>query len=245
MVPFAIQLYSVRDHLSVDTRSTLERLKMAGYDQVELFDVAVADAAELREHLDAVGLRAVAAHFSYEQAVDAVDGTVAAARVLGIRTLVIPWLKLATEEQWTAAARSMDAAGQRYRDAGLRLGYHNHEHEWRPTGDTTPFDIIFDSAQPENLFLELDIFWATDAGQDVVSLIDTFAGRCRLLHMKDRAASGGDCRFAEVGAGTIDWSPIFAAGARNGVECYIVEQDESAGDSLESAAISARFMAAH
>jgi len=81
----------------------------------------------------------------------------------------------------------------------------------------------------------------TYAGEDPVALIKRFAGRCPLLHIKDMAASS-DRGFAEVGQGIMDWGRIFAAGRASGAEWLIVEQDECAGDALESAALSARFM---
>jgi sugar phosphate isomerase/epimerase len=49
--------------------------------------------------------------------------------------------------------------------------------------------------------------------------------------------------FAEMGRGILEWPGVFEAAAEAGTQWYVVEQDTCSGDSLDSAAISARFMA--
>jgi sugar phosphate isomerase/epimerase len=50
--------------------------------------------------------------------------------------------------------------------------------------------------------------------------------------------------FAEVGEGSLDRAPIFAAAEATGARWYVVEQDDSARGPLESAAISLRHLKA-
>lgn len=239
-MPFGIQLYSVRDHLADDAPATLRRLKEAGYDHVELFGVGPGEAGAWKAMLDETGLTAVAAHIDYDLLLINSGNVASMARALGFEDIIVPWLNLDGAEPWIRAATTLNEIGARFRNEGLRLGYHNHDHEFVPLGETTPFDILFEYAQPDNLFLELDVRWASELGGDPVAIINEFGPRCRFLHMKDRPKEGTG--FTEVGSGTIEWAPIVEAGKKNGVRWYIVEQDESATDSLESAAVSAAFM---
>ena len=241
MIPFGIQLYSVRDHLAVDPVGTLRTLKDVGFDYVELFGVEPAQAPEWAEMLEDAELETVAAHVDYDIIIDNLGGAVDMARCIGFEDIIVPWLKLDTAKEWVHAALQLDEAGAKVREQGLRLGYHNHDHEFQPIGETTPFDIIFEYSQPDHLFLELDVRWASEEGGDAAAIIREFGTRCRFLHLKERPAPGQG-QFTEVGNGTIDWEPIFEAGRKARVQWYIVEQDESDGDSLESAAISAEFM---
>lgn len=241
MLPFAIQLYTVRDAFAKDRADTFRQIKEAGYDHVELFNVGPEDASSCRSMLDEAEVQAVSAHIPYELVVGEPSDVIEAAQCLGTNYVVVPWLDLATAEEWRDAARKMDAAGQKFRDAGLRLGYHNHDHEFQGFDGKTAFDIVFDTSNPENLFCQLDVFWAAHAGADPVDLIRKLGARCPLVHLKDRSP-GGACMFAEVGSGTTDWPPIFAACADAGVAWYIVEQDESERDPMESAAMSAAFL---
>lgn len=243
MLPFGIQLYSVRDAIAEDPGGTLHRLKKAGYDHVELFDVGPGQAKAWKVVLDDAEVSAVSAHVDYETLTKDLEGVANLARTIGFEDIIVPWLKFETTKEWVHAALALDDAGSQLRGQGLRLGYHNHDHEFTPIGATTPFDIIFEYAKPDNLFLELDVRWASEQGGDACALIHEFGQRCRFLHVKERPREG-EGMFTEVGNGVIDWPPIFEAGRKAGVQWYIVEQDESEGDPLESAAISARFMRA-
>lgn len=240
MLPFGIQLYSVRDHLERDIPATLRGLKSAGYDHVELFGVGPADAERWRPMLADAGLRAVSAHIDYETVVNDLEGVIRLARTLEFEDIIMPWLKLDGAAAWVRAAATLDGIGKRLREAGLRLGYHNHEHEFEPIGETTAFDILFDHTKPENMFLELDVRWAEHNGGDAKAIIREFGTRCRYLHLKDLPKSGTG--FCEVGRGVIDWPSIVATGRKSGVQWYIVEQDESDTDSIESARISAEYV---
>ena len=240
MLPFGIQLYSVRDHLERDIPATLRGLKSASYDHVELFGLGPADAEPWSQMLADADLRAVSAHIDYETVINDLDGVMRLARELEFEDIVVPWLKLDGAAAWVRAATTLDEIGQRLRDAGLRLGYHNHEHEFEPIGETTPFDILFDYTKPDNMFLELDVRWAEHDGGDATAIIREFGPRCRFLHLKERPKSGDG--FCEIGRGVIDWPAIVATGKNAGVQWYIVEQDESDTDSIDSARISAEYV---
>jgi len=240
VLKFGIQLYSVRDHLAKDVPATLAGLKRAGYDFVELFDVAPSAAPQWKTMLADAGLRAVAAHVDYETVVKDTAGAAEMARTLGYTDIIVPWLKFEARHEWLHAAATMNEIGARLRAEGLNLGYHNHEHEFEAIDDTTPFEIIFSIAAPENLFLELDVRWATEYGGDAIAILREFGARCPYLHLKERPKEGKG--FTEVGHGVIDWPAIIAAGRETGVQWHIVEQDESATDSIESARISAEYL---
>jgi len=128
---------------------------------------------------------------------------------------------------------------QRCPGAGLTLCYHNHAHEFQQFDGQYVLDIVFDAAP--GLGAELDTYWIKYGGPDPAAYIGKYNGRVPLLHLKDM--TGGDDRtFAEMGRGIIEWTPIIEAAVKAGVRWYIVEQDECAGDSLESARISAAFV---
>lgn len=240
MQPFAIQLYSVRDYWSNDPLSTYKALKSAGYDYVELFGVGPSNAVEHKKMLNEARLAPMCAHIDYETLTSNVEGTIEAARVLDVQYVVMPWLDVKKRSEWETAAERLDAIGFQFRRAGLSLGYHNHEHEFRDCDGRTPFEIVTGTS-PDNVFIELDAYWAETGGADPYALIEALGQRCPLLHLKDRPASG-TVPFTEIGKGTTDWPRLFKTARRAGVRWLIVEQDESEGDSLESAATSAEFM---
>lgn len=241
MQSFGIQLYSVRNELEQDTPGTLTVLREAGYDYVELYGVDPDDAVHWRDMLQKSNLSVIAAHVDYELVVDKTQAVVAMARTLNYEDIIVPWLQLDTLAEWEAAAQKMDEVGAAVAGEDLRLGYHNHDHEFARVGDKRPFDIIFGTAKPENLFLELDVRWGSAHGSDPLEIIRTFGDRCRFLHLKEDPVSHDPEESADLGKGTIDWPAVIQAGRAIGVRGYIVEQDNS-DDPIASANANANFI---
>jgi sugar phosphate isomerase/epimerase len=103
---------------------------------------------------------------------------------------------------------------------------------------------LFDRTDPRQVKAELDTYWIQHGGGDPAAWIRRYAGRVPLLHLKDMCITPQrEQRYAEVGAGNLNWPAILAAAADAGVECYIVEQDECyARDPFDSVALSFRFL---
>jgi len=82
-----------------------------------------------------------------------------------------------------------------------------------------------------------DVYWIQFGELDPVPVIQHYAGRCPLVHLKDMTA-GPTPTYAEIGEGILDVAPILAAAEAAGVERYSVEQDWTARPPLEAAALS-------
>ena len=67
-IPFALQLYTVRDKMGQDAAATLKRVKAIGYDYVELAGTAGLSPGEFKAILDDVGLTAIASHVGFDDA---------------------------------------------------------------------------------------------------------------------------------------------------------------------------------
>lgn len=245
--PFALQLYSVRNYCEDDTEAALKQVKAAGYDYVELAGFYGMGVDLFKVMLDAAGLTPVSMHVGFELVVGDTETVAEQANHLGVGYVVVPWLGkevCTSREQWIMAAESMNAAGEILRESGISLCYHNHNHEFERLGAKTIFDTIFSNADCLNL--ELDTCWSTVGGADTLGLLHRYAGRTPLVHIKDckPVEAGKPVVFTEVGRGMMDWDVILPAAKEAGALWYIVEQDESEGDTMESAAISAAFMKA-
>jgi len=244
-LPYALQLYSVRDHLEQDPAGTLFKVKAAGYDYVEMAGLCGLSAQEFKAALDAAKLTAVSMHTGYERFAGDVEDVLEEARVFGLEYVVAPWVggpEYSDRAAWLGVAKVLEEAGARLRTAGVRLCYHNHAHEFERLGGEYIFDLLYDNTAPEHLAVELDTCWARVGGADPVALIRKYQGRMPLLHVKDYVP-GNPPRFTEAGKGCMDWDAIFKAARQAGVAWYVVEQDDNfTVDSLESVRISAAFM---
>lgn len=242
-----VQLYTVRDAMRADPDAALARLAAIGYREVEFAGYHDRAPRALRATLDRVGLTAPSAHVPLEDVAPArLGAALEAAGTMGHRWLVVPWLapaqRAADADGWRRLADRLTAAGRTAAAAGVRLAYHNHDFELRPLADgTRPLDVLLAATDPSLVDFELDVYWATFAGQDPVAWLDRHPGRIRLLHLKD---SGGapDHAMLSVGAGRIDFPRLLAAGARAGVRHAFVEHD-APSDAFASVTASHAYLA--
>jgi sugar phosphate isomerase/epimerase len=230
----AIQLYTLR---TIDAVAVLPTLGAQGYEAVELY-ARPDDAAELRERLDGAGLAVCGWHVGLERFDDEFDEVVDEARTLGVPRFVVPWAERPTDREGAEAlAERLSALRDRVAPAGFPLGYHNHDHELEPLADgTVTLDVL---AQVDDLELELDLGWLWVAGADPVARLATHAGRVPLVHAKDFADRETS---VPVGEGAVGYDRIVPAARDAGVEWLIVEQEEHAGDPLDSTARSAEAL---
>lgn len=155
-----------------------------------------------------------------------------------------------TADQWKLLADRLNAIGERLKRHGLAFGYHNHNVEFAPHGDTTGWDILLSRTDPDLVVFELDVGWVSAAGLNPVEVLSRHPGRYRLMHVKDLKDSTPQnflltMNPAEVGAGRIDWPAVLDAARTAGVREYFVEQEPPfEHDRMESARISFDFLAA-
>jgi sugar phosphate isomerase/epimerase len=105
-------------------------------------------------------------------------------------------------------------------------------------------------AHPD-LRLELDLFWATIGGEDVIRMLGQWKGRVASLHVKDVAADAPRQKteanmprsaFKEAGSGILNWPRVLSASEAAGVEEYLIEQDFTPQDPVESVRQSVAFL---
>ena len=61
-------------------------------------------------------------------------------------------------------AAYLNAIGEKCRAAGIRFGYHSHSHEFQQVDGTTMMDWFISHTDPENVFYEMDVYWAVVGG---------------------------------------------------------------------------------
>ncbi|HET6601522.1 MAG TPA: sugar phosphate isomerase/epimerase [Gaiella sp.] len=235
MSRIGLQLYTVRDAAAADLAGALRAATELGFQGVELHDLHGHAPDEVRAMLDAHGLAVCGRHVGLEAAEDDLGGLVAELVTLGTDRLVVAWIEppRTPAEADAAVARLVRAAG-RAADAGLRLGFHNHDAEVAAQADgRSVLDLLL--AADGGPFLELDLGWAWYAGADPIALVDTAGSRAPLVHVKDMRRDGGPVHVP-LGRGDVDYKGLADAADRAGVEWLIVEQDETDGDAFEAVA---------
>ena len=215
----ALQLYSVRQAAAKGFEATLREVAAFGYEGVEVFDLHGHEPELIAAWLEELGLVACSRHARLEAIETELAELADESDILGWRRLVVSWVDPADLD--TSLLARLAVAATAAHEAGLELGYHNHDAE---------VEQGFLQRLPERVFLELDAGWAWYAGADPVSLL----GRGPLVHIKDFRVRG-EHSYCPVGDGAVGYERIVPAAARAGVDWLIVEQDEPVASELEDA----------
>lgn len=234
----ACQLYTLRDFAKTpaDIARTLARVRKIGYEAVQVSGVGQIDAKELAKLLKDNGLTCCATHIGFEKLRDQVPLVIEEHKLWGCElTAIGGWgWQGADEKGWTDFARQYDEIARKYDGTGVRVGYHNHNHELVRFGNRTALDLIGQTAS--HVWMEIDTFWITAGGGDPAAYIRKYANRIPAVHLKDMAVKADRSQImAEVGNGNLNWSEIVMACREAGVKWYVVEQDNCNGrDPFES-----------
>jgi sugar phosphate isomerase/epimerase len=229
-----LALYTLRDDCARDPEGTLAAVAEMGFEGVELYDLFGRDPRTVRALLDELGLVVCGRHAGLELIENGLDELTIELRELGSDRLVLAWIPPppSSLEAEQIVARIAEAAAH-VRDAGLRLGFHNHDGELRVLDDgRTVLDRLLE-LDDELLFLEIDLGWAWFAGVDPVELVARVAPRAPLVHVKDLAGAS-EPRFVPVGDGDVGYASVLPAIRERGIEWLLVEQDETDGSALDA-----------
>jgi sugar phosphate isomerase/epimerase len=111
---------------------------------------------------------------------------------------------------------------------GLKLCYHNHDHEFKKTyNGLYALDILAEHTDPKSLYFRLDIAWITLGGADPAHILRKMAGRVPAIHIKDVYGTDEIGKWTAVGTGVVNINDsIRAASEMGGVEWMTVEQDK-------------------
>jgi sugar phosphate isomerase/epimerase len=257
-----IQLYTCRDQLTADPLGTLRTLASYGYRNVEHAGYAGLSAAAFRQAADKAGVKVPTGHtsvpFPYDDAAwrtickDAV--TVGQSYVIeplptfALAGLVAGQAGAPTQAGvpaalWIEYAHTINHAALVAREYGLRVGYHNHDPEFRlATGDLlgrNGYEILMAETQPGLVDFTLDLYWAWHGGADPVALLKRYPDRIKRFHVKDMDKAGA---IADPGTGVIDFGRIFRASHALRPQLYTVEQDNAGARAFAVAKSSHRFL---
>lgn len=237
-----IQLYTVRRQAAADLPGTLAHLGKIGFKEVELAGYYNHAASEFRSLLDANGLAAPSGHIAIELIQNNPSKTFDDAHAVGHEWITVPSLprgRKETADDWKNVAAQFNAAAKAAKAAGFRFAFHNHNDIVKATNGVLPIEILMAETDPSLVFYQMDIYWAISGGADPLALLAKYPGRFKMFHVKDGKPPYTDASQTDVGAGTIDFRPIFAKAS--GIEHYFMESD-SAADPLAFAASGYRYL---
>jgi sugar phosphate isomerase/epimerase len=271
-----LELFTVRDEMQIDFEGVLAKIASFGYKEVEpASGYNNMSPKDFRAMLDRYGLSMPSTH-SGLPAGDSREMRFEGGQVMGLKYIenlgdggrrgsapaAPPAPRPAvgarggqTEEAVKRQAQTLNESGKIAKKFGMKMIVHNHTGEYAPLADKPavhPYDILLAETDPELVTMQIDIGWASVAGEDVVAMFKKNPGRFECWHVKDAMGTKSiapgmnqnqrqqAAKLVPVGQGDVDYKTIFAAASIAGMKHFCIEQDNASqwGDSVAAAHVS-------
>lgn len=236
---YGLQMYSVRDAAEKDLRGTLEKVAALGYHYAEFAGFFGYSAEAVRDKLLECGMEVSSTHTGMQELADDVIGeTIRYHKTLGNRLIVLPWADLDNQQKLDDFVVQTEKVQARLADEGIRLGYHNHAHEFKPNADGS---CIWEQLEERTrLDLEIDTYWAFVGGRDPLEMMERLKKRVRIIHIKDGLVDGSG---RPLGMGEAPAAAVYRKAVELG-DRLIVESETCQPSGLEEARICMDFLKA-
>ncbi|MFA5659627.1 MAG: sugar phosphate isomerase/epimerase [Oscillospiraceae bacterium] len=213
----AIQLHALQAECENDLEGTLKKLKGMGFNGVEFSSFFGKTPKEIAEALENSGLLLAASHVPIVELLDNFDEVVGYQLELGGERIVIYYGDIHGSESLSLLIDNLNGLSCRLRQHRIELFYHNHEQEFKNYGtNSIALDEIMDKT---DLLLEFDAFWAEQAGADISEVMEKYADRISLVHLKD----GISHKPCAIGDGEASCKAVYDFSVKNSVDWIIVE----------------------
>lgn len=235
---------------------TLKKLSELGFNAVEISQISMTpeNVAEIKRASDDFGMDIaslscnVEAGSSNDDLETNFDKIVADCRALDVDLLrigMLPFPNMRNLDTVLEFTNEINKYAARLKEEGINLYYHNHHVEFRKYDGKFLLDIIAEECP--DIGFEIDVHWVQRGGANPVDILDKYAGKTELVHLKDyrvgaipddafEALDAGDTaafytaftnviEFAELGQGSMDFKPIIEKALATNVRYLLIEQD--------------------
>lgn len=246
-----LQLYSVRDDIQKDFKTTIAEVAKAGYRGIEAASYADGkfyglSPSEFKKQLNAVGLQALSSHTGMQLAIDVSktnwdevwkwwEQTIAAHKTAGMKYIVTPSMPVPeTLADLQVYCDYYNKIGEKCNAAGLKFGYHNHDFEFVKIENGVMLDYMIKNTDPSKVFFQLDVYWTVFGRKSPVDYFKNYPGRFELLHIKDNKELGQ--------SGMVGFDAIFKNARISGAKHMIVEVENYNFEPLKSIKMSFDYL---
>jgi sugar phosphate isomerase/epimerase len=253
-----LQLYTIRDAIAKDVRTTMKQIAGYGYEEVETYGFNKGywglEPKVAKQILDENNLATSSGHYDLDKYLlnnateddmkRYVDDCIEGAHALKQDYIVWPWLhpSLRSIEKFKLVAATLNKTGEQIKKGGLQLAYHNHDFEFIEQDGQIGYDIILNETDASLVKLQMDLYWTAYASK--LKPHEWFIkqpGRCVSWHLKDMDKVTRD--YEVMGEGSIDFTTIMPDAKLAGVKHMFVEQGGNfKPDAMSCVARSAKYV---
>lgn len=184
---FSLQLWSIHNETAKDFKKAIQMVHTHGWNGVEFAGFGGLDATQMKELLAENQLYAVGSHTGIDQFENELEDLLAYHQEIGAEYMIIPCAEFKTKEALQRVIDVLNHAAPIAKKYGIKVGYHNHAHEFETMDGKYILDLIAEGTS-EDVILEIDVFWVLYAGVDPYKYIEKWGKRVELVHLKQIAA---------------------------------------------------------
>ena len=215
----SLQLYTIRSETKQDFKEAVRRVGKTGYDGVEFAGYGDLSAEEMKELLQESGLYSVASHTPQNVFLNSFEEDLKYNSAIGSKYIICPHAKMETRQEVDAVTDMLNKAAALAAPYGIKVGYHNHNHEFKKIDGKYILDIIAENTS-DDVVLELDVYWVHNGGEDPVEYIKKWGSKVELIHCKQVGGNGTD---VDIPDGVIDMKKVIETAKY--AKYFIVEQE--------------------
>lgn len=236
---YGLQMYSVRDVAQGDLLGTLEKVGKLGYHYAEFAGFFGIPAEDVKAKLDECGMEVSSTHTGWQELTDdQITETIKYHKTIGNSFIIIPGADLSDQKKLDDFIELVNKVQPVLAAEGIKLGYHNHSHEFKTNEDGSK---IYEQLKSRTkLELEIDTYWAYVGGQDPIAMMHELKDRVHIIHIKDGSKDG---HGTPLGMGTAPAAQVYKTAKEMGIQ-MIVESETCTPSGLEEARICIEFLKA-
>lgn len=231
-LPIGFQGYDARFLLMKNWHDGWKTLRDIGFQSVDLVSfkgygyehsaLANMPARQIKETLDSFGILCENCQFYYSELHDAFDEKMRFSHELRLKNIICAPApnRTKTADDWKWQADQLNKLGEKVKQVGFQLGYHNHDLEFMPVNGVRPYDILMAHTDPKLVTFQIDVGNLTFGGADAIEYLQKYTPRYFSMHAKDYLPGRTS---VPVGKGILDWKRIFQIASKAPIQNYFAE----------------------
>jgi len=233
---FGFQVWTIRQDIISDFAVTLKKMAAMGYSEVEMcsplgYSMAgfkplnEMSGTEMRVIIEDAGLKCTSSHFTGGELRQSLDNRIEWATQMGMKQMAQSMPSIprdATMDDWRKTSQELNVIGEKTKEAGIQMVYHNHHFEFEKIDGELIYDVLLEELDPDLVKMQFQVA-VIDIGFKAQDYFREYPGRFISAHLADYSTELE--KQVPVGQGIVDWEDLIKAARKGGVENYFVEMD--------------------
>jgi sugar phosphate isomerase/epimerase len=236
-MPIGFQVWTIRESLISDFPGTLKKMAALGFQSMEMCSppgyedsgfgpLMKLKAKEMKQIINDAGLICPSSHYGIREFREHLDERITFALESGQTQMILSSFDVsrkATLDDWLKAADELNKMGVKAKNAGIQMGFHNHNGEFQKINGTLIYDALMKEFDPEYIKMQFQVA-VISMGYKASDYFRKYPGRFISAHLADWSDSKKSS--VPLGQGVVDWKEFFTSIKKSGVKNIFVEMDE-------------------